>query len=173
MKYRILIDEETIRQRIKVIADEISAKYIGKTPLLVGILKGAYIFLADLSRAMSVPHTIDFMAVSSYGSSTKTSGIVRIMKDLDSPTFQKHVIIIEDIIDTGLTLKYITKVIQTRSPASLEICTLLDKSAHHPCSIVADYVGFKIPDHFVIGYGLDYDQHYRNLPYIAYFQNEE
>ncbi len=172
VNYKILIDTETLKLRVSELGKMISEQYAQKNPLLVGILKGAYVFLADLTRAIDIPHTVDFMAVSSYGSSTTTSGIVRILKDLDIPLFQRHVIVIEDIVDSGLTLKYLKRLLLARSPASLAVCALLDKSDNHPNETLADFKGFDIPNKFVIGYGLDYDQHYRNLPFIAYFEQE-
>ena len=173
MKYKVLIDSDRLRERVKELGETISREYEGKDPLLVGVLKGAFIFMADLSRAISIPHTVDFMAVSSYGSSTTTSGVVRIMKDLDAPLFQRHIIVVEDIVDSGLTLQYLTRLLMARSPASLKVCALLDKVSNHPDEKLSDYMGFEIPNKFVIGYGLDYDQHYRNLPYIAYFESDE
>ncbi len=170
--YKILITEEELSAKVKLLGSAISKDYKGKNPLLVAVLKGAYMFMSDLSRAISIPHTVDFMAVSSYGSSTTSSGIVRIVKDLDTPLFQRHVIIVEDIVDSGLTLKYLKRLLSARLPASLKICALLDKSANHPEEKLADYVGFSIPNRFVIGYGLDYDQFYRNLPCIAFFEDE-
>lgn len=172
MKYKILIDSDTLNSRVSELGKVISTQYEQKNPLLVGILKGAFVFLADLIRTIDIPHTVDFMAVSSYGSSTTTSGIVRILKDLDIPLFQRHVIIVEDIVDSGLTLKYLKRLLLARSPASLAVCALLDKNDNHPGEQLVDFKGFDIPNKFVIGYGLDYDQHYRNLPCIAYFEQE-
>jgi hypoxanthine phosphoribosyltransferase len=172
VKYKILISKEEIGNRVAELGQTISKEYEGKNPLLVGILKGAFIFMADLTRAITIPHTVDFMAVSSYGSSTSSSGVVRILKDLDSPLFQRHVIIVEDIVDSGLTLKYICRLLQSRQPASLAVCTLLDKRENHSGEDLVDFAGFEIPNRFVVGYGLDYDQHYRNLPEVAYFNEE-
>jgi hypoxanthine phosphoribosyltransferase len=173
MNHRILIEKEQLSKKVEELGAKISRNFEGMNPLLVGILKGAYIFMADLSRAIAIPHTVDFMSVSSYGSSTSTSGVVRILKDLDVPLFHRHVIIVEDIVDSGLTLKYIKRLLQARSPSSLSVCALLDKRENHAPEDIIDYTGFVIPNHFVIGYGLDFDQHYRNLPYIAYFENPE
>lgn len=171
MKYKRFIDQETLARRVGELGETLSKDYEGKNPLLVGILRGAYIFMADLSRSMSIRHTVDFMAVSSYGASTTTSGVVRILKDLDTPLFQRHVIIIEDIVDSGLTLKYIFRLLSARLPASLKVCALLDKEIAHPGEQLVDYVGFEVPNRYIIGYGLDFDQQYRNLPYIAHFEN--
>jgi hypoxanthine phosphoribosyltransferase len=173
VKHKVYIPEETLKERVKALGEELSKDYKDKNPLLVGVLRGAYIFMADLSRSLSIPHNVDFMAVSSYGASTTTSGVVRIVKDLDTPLFQRDVIIIEDIVDSGLTLKYIKRLLQARSPSSIKVCALLDKEDAHPEDNLSDYTGFKISNRFVIGYGLDFDQHYRNLPYIAYFEEKE
>ncbi len=167
MQHSVIIDEEKIQSRIRELAQIISTDYKSKQPLLVGILKGAFMFMADLSRQIHEIHSVDFMAVSSYGSSTTSSGVVRILKDLDTPITNRHVIIVEDIIDSGLTLKYITNLLKARLPASLQVCALLDKKEKHPEEVLAKYIGFEIPDKFVIGFGLDYDQKYRNLPYIS------
>src|SRR5262249_31077139 len=145
------------------------ADYRAKDLLLLGILKGAVMFMADLSRRLSIPHEMDFMAISSYGNSTESSGVVRILKDLEEPIAGKHVLIVEDIIDTGLTLRYLMENLRRRDPASLQVCALLDKEkAGGPEKVVESaYVGFRIPNRFVVGYGLDYAQKYRNLPYIG------
>ncbi|MBN1879802.1 hypoxanthine phosphoribosyltransferase [bacterium] len=171
MNYKVIISEDEIRERVKELGKEISSDFSDKKVILTGVLKGAYIFMSDLSRAVTIPHSIDFMAVSSYGSSTTSSGVVRILKDFDFPITNKHIILVEDIIDSGLTLKYLVNLLKSRSPASLSVCALLDKKSKHPGESLADYVGFEIPDKFVVGYGLDYDQYYRNLPYIAYLEN--
>ncbi len=168
----ILIDERTLQARIKELGAQISRDYEGKRPVLVGVLKGAFVFMADLTRHISIPHEVDFMATSSYGNATETSGIVRILKDLDTPISGRHVLIVEDIIDTGLTLDYLTRILKARHPASLRICTLLDKRERRRVHIPLDYVGFEIPNKFVVGYGLDFGEIYRNLPFIAVLKPE-
>ncbi len=171
MKCKTVISEEQIKQKVSELGKIISNDYAGKNLVLAGVLKGAFVFMSDLTRAITIPHTIDFMAVSSYGAGTSSSGIVRIMKDFDSPITSKHILLVEDIIDSGLTLKYLMNILKSRAPASLAVCALLDKPAQHPNEKLADYIGFTIPDHFVVGYGLDYNQLYRNLPYIGYIDN--
>lgn len=173
MNYKQIISEEAIRQRVSELGKTISNDFAGKKVILTGVLKGAYIFLSDLSRCITIPHCVDFMAVSSYGSSTTSSGVVRILKDFDFPITNRHIILVEDIIDSGLTLKYLINMLKSRSPASLSVCALLDKKAKHPGEKLADYIGFEIPDKFVIGYGLDYDQYYRNLPFVAQMETIE
>jgi hypoxanthine phosphoribosyltransferase len=169
----ILIDQERIQARIAELAAEISHDYAEVDDLLlVCVLKGAVMFLSDLSRQLAVPHAIDFMAVSSYGASTESSGIVRILMDLEANILDRHVLIVEDIIDSGRTLDYITRNLRTRGPASLKICSLLDKKARRVIPIAVDYVGFEIPDKFVIGYGLDFIELYRNLPFIGVLKPE-
>ncbi|MEM3793895.1 MAG: hypoxanthine phosphoribosyltransferase [Candidatus Bathyarchaeia archaeon] len=168
----ILIDERTLQARIRELGEQISRDYQGKRPVLVGVLKGAFMFMADLIRHISVPHEVDFMATSSYGAATETSGVVRILKDLDTPISGRHVLIVEDIIDTGLTLDYLTRILKARNPASLRICTLLDKRERRRIPIPLDYVGFEIPNKFVVGYGLDFGELYRNLPFIAVLKPE-
>jgi hypoxanthine phosphoribosyltransferase len=164
----ILIDRERLQRRISELADEISRDYAGIDDLLlVCVLKGAIMFLSDLSRKLAIPHAIDFMAVSSYGASTESSGVVRILMDLETSILDRHVLIVEDIIDSGRTLDYITRNLRTRSPASMKICSLLDKKERRVIPIPVDYVGFEIPDEFVIGYGLDFAEFYRNLPFIG------
>lgn len=152
------------------LARAIEADYQGKDLLLVGVLKGAVIFLADLMRHLSLPLAVDFMAVASYGAATKSSGVVRILKDLDTPLNARHVLLVEDIVDTGLTLRYLLDVLKARSPASLKTCVLLDKRERRQVEVPVDYCGFVIPDVFVVGYGLDYAENYRQLPYIAVFR---
>lgn len=169
---KVLLSEGEIEKAVSRLANEISADYEGQEILLVGILKGAFIFLADLARLISVPVQLDFIAVSSYGSATKTSGVVRIMKDLDTDIRGRHVLIVEDIVDTGLTLNYLTKNLLARGPASLEVCTLLDKEIPGKAEVGIKYVGFKIPNVFVVGYGLDWAENFRNLPYIAFISEE-
>ena len=167
MGLEVLIPEEKIAERVKELGKQISSDYEGKSVHLVCVLKGAYTFLADLARAMDVPVTLDFLAVSSYNEGTSTSGEVRLTKDLDSSLEGKDVIIVEDIADTGLTLRYLYNMLQRRGPNSLKIVALLSKPSRREIEIPVDYVGFEIPDRFVVGYGLDVDQKYRNLPYIA------
>jgi len=161
-----LIGAEELQVKIKELGEEISRDYQGKEVLLIGVLKGAVMFISDLARHICVPLSMDFMAVSSYGESTESSGVVRIMKDLDRSIEGKHVLIVEDIVDTGLTLRYLRRVLQDRSPASLKICTLLDKEERRQVEVELDYVGFSIPGEFVVGYGLDYAEMYRNIPGI-------
>jgi len=169
----ILIDQERLQARVAELAAEISRDYAAVDDLLlVCVLKGAVIFLSDLSRQLAIPHAIDFMAVSSYGASTKSSGIVRILMDLETSILARHVLIVEDIIDSGRTLDYITRNLRTRGPASLKICTLLDKKTRREIPIAVDYVGFEISDEFVIGYGLDFAEFYRNLPFIGVLKPE-
>ena len=163
----ILIDEPTLRARISELGEEISIDYAGRAPLLIGVLKGAVFFMADLMRELTVPCEIDFMAVSSYGDSTDTSGVVRILKDLDINIEGRDVLVVEDIIDSGLTLSYLMRNLESRSPASLEICALLTKPERRELEVPVRYVGFEIPNKFVIGYGLDFAERYRNLPYVG------
>jgi hypoxanthine phosphoribosyltransferase len=162
-----LVSEEALQARIRELAAQVSADYEGRDMLVVGVLKGAVFFIADLLRQLTVPCELDFMAVSSYGSSTHSSGVVRILKDLDAPIAGRDVLLVEDVIDSGLTLSYLLKNLASRQPASLEICTLLAKPGHKRLGIASRYVGFELPDVFVIGYGLDYAERYRNLPFIA------
>jgi len=167
----ILLTKQQIKTRIKELADDISKDYPGKKPLLIGILKGAAIFLSDLAREIKADIEVDYMAVSSYGATTKTSGVVRILKDLDEDIQGRHVIIIEDIIDSGLTLSYLIKNLASRDPASLEICSLLRKKDTQKLSIDVKYQGFSIENIFVVGFGLDYQQEYRNLKDIRVLEN--
>ena len=168
----ILLDEETIRRRVEEMGAELSRDYEGKEVVLLCILKGAVIFFADLARAMTIHVNMDFMAISSYGDAVKTSGIVKIAKDLDSSITGKHVIIAEDIMDSGLTLSHLCRLLHERQPASLKVCCLLDKPDRRECEITPDYCGFQIPNEFVVGYGLDFSQKYRNLPYIGVLKPE-
>lgn len=170
---KILVPSESIQTRCKQLGTQISEDYEGRELLLVCILKGGVIFLSDLTRALTVPHAIDFMAISSYGGTrTESSGVVRIIMDLNTSIENRDVLIVEDIIDTGRTLQYITENLQTRDPASLRICTLLNKPDRREVEIKLDYVGFDIPNEFVVGYGLDYGELYRNLPYIGVLKEE-
>lgn len=163
----ILYDKETISNKVKELAAQISRDYAGKDLLLVGILKGAFVFMADLIREIEIPVELDFMDVSSYGMSTVSSGEVRILKDLDYSIKDRDVLVVEDIIDTGLTLKYIKDLLLKREPRSVKTCCLLDKPARRKADIDADYVGFIIPDEFIVGYGIDYAEKYRNIPEIC------
>lgn len=165
---RVLISKKELTDKVKEIGEKITSDYQGKDNiLLVGVLKGAFIFMADLARYIDLPLQVDFMAVSSYGASTESSGVVRILKDLDQDIEGKNLIIVEDIIDSGLTLSYMRKYLESRKPESVRICSLLDKPSRRKVDLKADYLGFQIPDEFVVGYGLDYDEKYRNLPYIS------
>ena len=170
---RILVDEQELQQRIRELGKEVSADYDDHPPLLVGILKGAFMFMADLARAIDLPVEFDFMAVSSYGSSTRTSGVVRIMKDLDLDLTDRHVLIVEDIVDSGLTLQYLMRNLGARNPASLEVCALLTKPSRRKVELPIRFTGFEIPDRFAIGYGLDHAERYRNLPYVAALAMDE
>ena len=163
----ILVTEEEIRSKIAELGEQITRDYQGKNLQLLGILKGAVPFIGDLARAIRLPLEIDYMAISSYGNATQSSGVVRILKDLESPLEHKHVLIVEDIVDSGLTLHYLTELLWQRKPSSLRICTLLDKGRERVKAVHLDYIGFRIPDQFVVGYGLDYAQRYRNLPYVG------
>jgi len=163
----ILITEEQIQAKVKELAERISRDYRDKSPVLVAVLNGAFVFLADLVRNLDLPCTIDFVSWSSYGKDTSSSGVFRIMKDLESNVESKHVLIVEDIIDTGLTLHYLLDNIRARKPASVRVAALLDKPSRRKIEAKADYLGFQIPDAFVVGYGLDFAQRYRNLPFIG------
>ena len=163
----VLIDGETLRSRIVELGAEISADYEGRDLLLIGVLKGAIFFISDLMRELTVPCEIDFMAISSYGAGTDSSGVVRILKDLEINISGRDVLVVEDIIDSGLTLSYLRRTLTARKPASLEICALLTKPERREVEVPVRYVGFEIPNRFVIGYGLDYAERYRNLPYIG------
>lgn len=163
----VLLDADAIAGRVRELADQVSADYADRDPVLVSVLKGSLVFLSDLMRAMEIPLSIDLMEVSSYGAGIETSGQVRILKDLSKPIEGRHVVVVEDIIDTGLTLNYLLKYLADKAPASIRIVCLLDKPARRLAEIPIDYRGFTIPDRFVVGYGLDYDERYRNLPYIG------
>lgn len=169
---KVLLDAETIQAKVQELGHQLSRDYEGKCPVLICILKGAVIFTADLVRNLSIPANIDFMAISSYGTGVRTSGVVRILKDLDRSIEGEHVIIVEDIVDSGLTLSYLLDNLQSRQPASLRTCVLLDKPGQRQVPLQADYVGFNIPDEFVVGYGLDYAENYRHLPYIGVLKPE-
>jgi hypoxanthine phosphoribosyltransferase len=164
---QVLIDEEALAGRITELAEEVSTDYADRDLLLIGVLKGAVFFMADLMRQITVPCEVDFMAISSYGGSTDSSGVVRILKDLDINIRDRDVLVVEDIIDSGLTLQYLMRNLSSREPASLEVCALLTKPARREIEVPVRYVGFEIPNHFVIGYGLDYAERYRNLPYVG------
>ena len=163
----VILSEERIRERVRELGAQISRDYAGRSILLIAVLRGAALFMADLAREISVPVELDFMAVSSYGSATKSSGVVRILKDLDETIEGREVLVVEDILDTGLTLKYLLKNLASRKPASLEVVALLNKEGKQRVPISCKYVGFSIPDEFVVGYGLDFAERYRNLPYIG------
>lgn len=164
---KVLFDEKEIRGRIHEIGDMISRDYEGKELLLVGVLKGSVMFMADLMKEITIPCSMDFIAVSSYGNSTQTSGIVRILKDLDFPIENKNVLIVEDIIDSGVTLKYLLDYLGRRNPETIEIACLMNKEEKRKVHISPKYIGFDVPDYFLVGYGLDYAEKYRNLPYIG------
>ncbi len=169
---KTLLSEEELTAKVAELGAKITEDYRGKDLLIVTVLKGAVVFLADLMRKIDTPAEIDFMVVSSYGSGTKTSGVVKIVKDLDVPLKDRHILIVEDILDSGLTLDYIKGILKDRGAASIKIATLLDKPARRKADLKADYVGYEVPDEFVIGYGLDYDEKYRNLPYIGILKPE-
>ena len=168
----VLYSEEQISQKVSELAVKINADYEGSEPVFIGILKGSYVFMADLVRKIELKCSIDFMSVSSYGNNTNTTGAVKITKDLSGNIEGKHVIIVEDILDSGLTLSYLISYLQVRKPASIKICTLLDKPARRKTDVVANYSGFICPDKFIVGYGMDYAEHYRNLPMIAVLKPE-
>jgi hypoxanthine phosphoribosyltransferase len=163
----ILVPADALSRRVSELAAEVSRDYAGKDLVLIGVLKGAVFFLSDLMRQLEIPVEVDFMAVASYGSATKSSGVVRILKDLDAVIEERHVLIVEDIVDSGLTLQYLLRNLAGRNPASLEVCALLIKPQRQKVELKTRYVGFEIPDRFVIGYGLDYNERYRNLPFVA------
>ena len=168
----ILLSEEEIYAKVRELGAQITKDYAGKTPFFLGVLKGCYVFMADLTRCIDLPCSMDFMAVSSYGGGTSTTGAVRITKDLSRDIEGKDVIIVEDILDSGVTLSYLKTYLANRKPASIRIVTLLDKPARRRADIKADYCGFAVPDEFVVGYGLDYAESYRNLPYIGILKPE-
>ena len=169
----VLLSEEQIRARIKELGAQLTRDYAGRNPLLIGVLKGACLFLSDLLRTIDTRVSIEFMAISSYGSSTRTSGEVRIMKDLDVPIEGRDIIVVEDIVDTGLTLSYLLANLESRGAASVRLAALLDKYDRREKDVKIDYLGFKIPDEFVVGYGLDFAERYRNLPFIGVLKNQD
>lgn len=169
---KVLVTEEEITKRVRELGEQISKDYNEVDLLIVGILRGAVVFMADLARALTIPVKFDFMAVSSYGSATKTSGVVRILKDLDEDIRDRHVLLVEDIVDTGLTINYLVRNLKSRGPASLEICALLSKKSKQQVPLEVKYLGFTIPDQFVVGYGLDYAEKYRNLPCVCILSPE-
>ena len=169
---KILLSQQALSQRVEELGEQITRDYAGRQVAVASVLRGSYIFMADLTRAIQLPITVDFMAVSSYGSGTVSSGQVEIKKDLSDPIEGKDLLLVEDILDSGNTLYYLVDVLRARKPASIRICTLLDKPERRAKPIQADYVGFQIPDAFVVGYGLDYDERYRNLPYIGVLRPE-
>ena len=166
-RVRVMFTEEEVDKRIRQLGEQISKDYAGKTVHLICVLKGGSFYMTELAKRITVPVTLDFMSASSYGSSTKSSGVVRIVKDLDEPLKDKNVLIVEDIVDSGRTLSYLMKMLGDRGPSSIKLTTLLDKPDRRVTDVKVDYTGFVIPDEFVVGYGLDYDQRYRNLPYIG------
>ena len=168
---RVLLTEDQIKTRIEELGRELAADYADKNPIFVGILKGVVIFFADIVRAVPIPCQFDFMAVFSY-SGTNSTGIIKVKKDLSADIEGRHVVILEDILDSGLTLKYTTEYLKSKNPASVKICTFLDKPERRQSDIVADYIGFTVPNLFVVGYGLDYDEEYRNLPYVGVLKPE-
>ncbi|MDL2214319.1 hypoxanthine phosphoribosyltransferase [Clostridia bacterium OttesenSCG-928-O13] len=168
----ILLTKEEIAQKVAQLGAQISVDYQGKELLLISVLKGSIVFMADLMRAITIPVSIDFMAVSSYGAGTKSSGVVRIMKDIDIELAGKEILIVEDILDSGLTLSYLKELLAGRDPAGIKVVTLCDKPSRRTANIQADYIGFEVPDEFIVGYGLDYDEKYRNLPDIGVLKPE-
>mgnify|MGYP002740714732 FL=1 len=166
-RVEVMLSEEEVDRRIQEIGEQISKDYAGKQVHLVCVLKGGSFFLCELAKRITVPVSLDFMSVSSYGGDTKSSGVIKIVKDLDEPLRDKDVIVVEDIVDSGRTLSYLLDMLRQRHPKSLHLCTLLDKPDRRVIDVKVDYTGFQIPDEFVVGYGLDYDQRYRNLPYIG------
>jgi hypoxanthine phosphoribosyltransferase len=168
----VLLSEEQIHNRVAELGAQISRDYEGKDPVLVGVMVGAAIFMADLIRHITIPCFLDFVAISSYGKESRSSGVVRIIKDLDESVESRHVIVVEDIVDTGLTLNYLTDSIRNRNVASVRVCSMLDKPSRRLTNVNVDYVGYEVPDEFVVGYGLDFAQRYRNLPYVGILRPE-
>ena len=173
MKIKVLIDEKKLRRRVRELGQEITRDYEDRNPVLVSVLRGSFIFVADICREIKIPVTFDFMAVSSYGNSKASSGIVRITKDLEFSIENKEVIIIEDVVDSGRTLNYLVKNLQARNPKNIEVCALLDKDVPRKTENKVKYKGFAIPNKFVVGYGLDFEEKYRNFPFIGYIENEQ
>ncbi len=170
---KVLISEDALQARVKELGKELNEFYSDEDrPLLVCVLKGAFMFLADLTRELTMRHEVDFMETSSYGARTKSSGVVRILLDLERSIERRHVLIVEDIVDSGRTLSYVTRNLETRNPASIRVCTLLDKPSRRVIDVPVDFVGFEVPDEFVVGYGLDFDEAYRNLPFIGVLKEE-
>ena len=169
---KVLLSKEVIEARVVELGREITEKFEGTEPLFIGVLKGSYVFMADLMRHVNLKCSMDFMAVSSYGSGTTSSGAVKINKDLNEDITGRHIIIVEDILDSGITLTYLCGYLQNRKPASITLVTLLDKPARRKAPITADFIGFEVPDEFVVGYGLDYDEKYRNLPFVGILKPE-
>ncbi|HTY08588.1 MAG TPA: hypoxanthine phosphoribosyltransferase [Candidatus Edwardsbacteria bacterium] len=172
MKHRTLLSKQRIAKRIRELGRDISRDYGGKRPILVGVLRGSFVFLADLIRAIDIPIEVDFISVESYGNATASSGVVRMLQDLNTSIKGRHVILVEDIVDTGLTLHYLIDNLKTREPASLVICTLLDKRERRKVKVPLRYAGFVIPDKFVVGYGLDFAQLHRNIPHITWIEEQ-
>ena len=172
-RIRIMLTEEEVDKRIKEIGEQISKDYAGKKIHLICVLKGGVLFMCELAKRISVPVSMDFMSISSYGNSTESSGIIKIIKDLDESITGEEVLVVEDIVDSGRTLNYLLEMLKDRKPASLRLCTLLDKPERRVVEVNVDYTGFQIPDEFVVGYGLDYAQKYRNLPYIGVVEQDE
>jgi hypoxanthine phosphoribosyltransferase len=168
-----LIPEDRIQERVTELAKQISADHAGQELLVIGILKGSWVFLADLVRRLTVPVIIDFMTVSSYGKSTRTSGVVKIVTDLKCPLEKRHVLLVEDILDSGLTMKYLLKNLKLRGPDSLKVCVLMDKPARRKVDINPDYIGFEVPDKFVVGYGADFAERFRHLPFIRFVEESD
>lgn len=168
----ILISKEEIEHRVQAIGEEISRDYTGLNPLLVGVLKGVIFFMADLLKAITIPVELDFMAISSYSVEARDRGLVRLVKDLEIPIAGRHVLFVEDVVDTGLTLNYLLRNLSTRAPASLEVCTLFNKPRHRLIDISLKYIGFDLPDRFVVGYGLDHRERYRNLPFVGLLKGQ-
>lgn len=168
----VLYSEEELAAKVQELGAQISKDFAGKNLIMVSVLKGSVVFMADLMRAVTIPAEIDFMCVSSYGAGSKTSGVVRIIKDLDNDLTGKDILLVEDILDSGVTLSYLKELLMHRNPSSIHICTLFDKPARRKANIFADYSGFEVPDEFIVGYGLDYAEKYRNLPYIGVLKPE-
>jgi hypoxanthine phosphoribosyltransferase len=169
----VLYSEETLRRRVAELGAAISADYATKKPHLIGVLRSVIVFMADLMRSVTIPMTVDFIAISSYGPSTKGQGGVRLTKDLDQPIAGRHVIFVEDVIDTGLTLSYLLHILKARQPASLQVCVLFNRPQRRLIDIPLAYSGFDVPDHYLVGYGLDYQQRYRNLPYVGVLKEDK